>query len=106
MDQLAIYLEIDDAAFKNLSKDGLERSKKLDNDGDGLILDFHDSKLMNVDTNDDADEIHISGDLNYGGKPYGYLSFSIPIDAEIAAKVIAWSTKRLNKMKNVLESIE
>lgn len=105
MDKAKIYLQVRSKEFKELESKALKRYKEDSGENDENFL-FPEGFLHNFELEGDKENISLNGELFSDGKEIAYMNISFPITQELAGLVLDWYSKRLNKMRAVLEAIE
>ena len=102
-----VYLTLSDSILSKLKKEARDAAIETfgEENTDDLLFE---QIIYYVDEIDyDDGELAVSGELYYQDKNLGYLSIDLPLsDINVIIKITEDYVKRLNKLKNVLESIK
>jgi len=105
----SVYLNLYQEFFE---KDNLEKAKKIAKKiakRDGIDIDGHvweDLELSGGEFFYEDGTIVISGGLFCKEKEIGFIDLTIPLNLDIVLDIIQDHIKKLNKLKNVLESVK
>ena len=100
-----VYLDMDESIFEKEKKKAKERAREEFGSDNTRSL-FWDLNFSINELDYNESEITATGSVESGSFNLGYLTVVIPLDIDTIVKVIEDYVKRMNKVKNVLESVK